>query len=399
MKKQQKLTDWGPKDTPLPSSSPQYPEVSASLLFLVFLLSLAIKNRYFCQPDGVSITLHESDTVTEETHIYSSLFTVKVHERFTYWRRKSSVCLLLLLCGDIEMCPGPQIPSLTDDINKLCRNRGLKFFHVNVRGLQGNFDELQNILVNSKIDIFALTEIFINVLTATSEFDIPGYTFLYKIRENGIGGGVGIYIRNNIHFIIREDLYDPKIECIWVEITPTKSKSFIFGSMYKPPDSSMHLSKNFTPNLAAKLQNINRENKEAIIMGDININYLKKDDHKVIKDIFAVNGYKQLFGSATRTISSSATLIDVILTNEPSTITNSETVNASLRDHDIKACVRKANNIKYEDETIKCRDFSRYNVDIINNELLNADWKSVYDSNCPVHALRNLMSILVETLN
>ena len=143
------------------------------------------------------------------------------------------------------MCPGPQIPSLTDDINKLCKNRGLKFFHVNVRSLQGNFDELQNILVNSKIGIFTLTEIFINAHTETSEFDIPGYTFLYKIRENGIGGGVGIYIRNNIHFIIREDLYEPEIECIWVEITPTKSKLFIFGSVYKPPDSSIHLSKNY----------------------------------------------------------------------------------------------------------------------------------------------------------
>ena len=111
-----------------------------------------------------------------------------------------------------------------------------------------------------------MTDIFINAHTGTSEFDIPGYTFLYKIRENGIGGGVGMYIRIDIHFIIREDLYDPQNECIWVEITPTKS--FILGLMYKPPDSSIHLSKNFTPNLAAKFQNINRENKEVIIMGD-----------------------------------------------------------------------------------------------------------------------------------
>ena len=143
--------------------------------------------------------------------------------------------------------------------------------------------------------------------------------------------------------------------------------------MYKAPDSSIRLSKNFTPNLAAKLQNINRENKEVIIMGDINIDYLKKDDHKVIKDIFGVNGYKQLLRSAIRTTSSSATLIDVILTNEPSTITNSETINASLSDHDIIACVRKANNIKHEADTTKCRDISRYNVDFINNDLLNAD--------------------------
>ena len=70
----------------------------------------------------------------------SSLFIGKVYERFTYWRRKSSVCLLLLLCDDIEMCLGPQSPSLTDHINKLCKNRGLKFFQINVRGLQGNFD-------------------------------------------------------------------------------------------------------------------------------------------------------------------------------------------------------------------------------------------------------------------
>ena len=55
---------------------------------------------------------------------------------------------------------------------------------------------------------------------------------------------------------------------------------------------------------------------------------------------------------------------------------NSETINASLSDHDIIACVRKANNIKYEAETIKRRDFSQYNVDI-NNELLNTDWKFV----------------------
>lgn len=84
-------------------------------MFLAFILSLAIKNLYFCQPDGVGITLHESDMPTEEINIYSSLLAGKVHEKFTYWQRKSSVCLLLLLCGNIEMSPGPQIPSLTDD--------------------------------------------------------------------------------------------------------------------------------------------------------------------------------------------------------------------------------------------------------------------------------------------
>uniref|UniRef100_A0A7M5WX22 Uncharacterized protein n=1 Tax=Clytia hemisphaerica TaxID=252671 RepID=A0A7M5WX22_9CNID len=100
-----------------------------------------------------------------------------------------------------------------------------------------------------------------------------------------------------------------------------------------------------------------------------------------------------------RITETTATLIDVILTTDASNISCSQVINCSMSDHDIVACCRKLNHFKYEPETIKCRDFSKYNVDTINNELLNVDWNVVYSTTCPVNALTHLLSILKETLS
>ena len=43
---------------------------------------------------------------------------------------------------------------------------------------------------------------------------------------------------------------------------------------------------------------------ETIILGDINVNYLIKKDHKNIKDIFKIHGYQQIIETPTRTTNS-----------------------------------------------------------------------------------------------
>ena len=39
----------------------------------------------------------------------------KVYEKYIYQRKRSFLHLLLLLCGDVEKCPGP-----TESNNKIC---------------------------------------------------------------------------------------------------------------------------------------------------------------------------------------------------------------------------------------------------------------------------------------
>ena len=127
---------------------------------------------------------------------------------------------------------------------------------------------------------FFLSEIFINDDTVI-DFEILGYKLIKLPRKNGPGGGVGLYTHDQIPFIKREDLDDPDdpdIERIWIEIFPDSTKSFIFCVAYRPPDTSEYLPKEFTTKLHKKIELVNKEKKEVIIMGDLNTNYLVKDD-------------------------------------------------------------------------------------------------------------------------
>ena len=60
-----------------------------------------------------------------------------------------------------------------------------------------------------------------------------------------------------------------------------------------------------------------RENKETIIIGDVNSNYLDKKCDKRFKNILSLNAFIQLIDSPTRTTTHSETLIDKILSNKP----------------------------------------------------------------------------------
>ena len=132
------------------------------------------------------------------------------------------------------------------------------------------------------------------------------------------------------------------------------------GTLYRPPDSSQYLSKNFDTVLANLLKEM--DNKEVIILGDINVDYLKTT-HRSIKDSFLLNGFYQLIKAPTRVTETTATLIDVIQTNFKNDISYSTVIPAGLSDHDLIGCVRKMNNVKYQPKIIHCRNYNNYNVD------------------------------------
>jgi len=77
---------------------------------------------------------------------------------------------------------------------------------------------------------------------------------------------------------------------------------------------------------------------KAIVTGEMNINYLKRDDHKDLKDIIDIAGFKQIILCPTRVNETSSTLIDIILTNNEHKISNSEVFPVSLSDHDCVGC-------------------------------------------------------------
>ena len=64
-------------------------------------------------------------------------------------------------------------------------------------------------------------------------------------------------------------------------------------------------------------------------MGDMNIDYNKKDGHEIIKSSMGLYGMKQLVKKATRITNTSKTLIDVIYSTNMSAVSHCDVIPTS----------------------------------------------------------------------
>ena len=148
-------------------------------------------------------------------------------------------------------------------------------------------------------------------------YNIPTHSLVTKSRKNKAGGGVGIFIANNINFVKREELSTFKegiFESICIEIQLC-NKRFLIGVIYRPPGNKI---KEFEETFEHFLLGINREKKQCYLMEDFNIDTLKIDQN-TLSDNFMnqlpSSSFYALITKPTRITQNSATLIDNILTN------------------------------------------------------------------------------------
>ena len=227
------------------------------------------------------------------------------------------------------------------------------------------------------IHIFGITESHTTSSVNDGELSIDGYNMIRKDRSTGIGGGVICYIRDDLKWQRRNDLEQPGIECIWIELYLKNSKSILIAIIYKPPDSSKHLDKKFTEKLDSVISISTNENKESLIIGDINCDYLVPNDHKEIKDIFKFNGFKQVIKDPTRITTSSRTLIDIAATTHANRIDETIVMGNSISDHELIGIVRKLHLQKYQPRKIISRDYSKFNEQLYKIDLRNLPWENV----------------------
>ena len=111
-------------------------------------------------------------------------------------------------------------------------------------------------LFNRQKCILTLSET--HMTTNDSEiYKMGGYQFIHRNRQGGEGGGVAMYISEDIAWKRREDLETDDIESIWIEIDILKGKNFLVGCIYRPPDSSLYLPKDFNTHLSEMVTKVN----------------------------------------------------------------------------------------------------------------------------------------------
>ena len=256
--------------------------------------------------------------------------------------------------------------------------------HINIRSLPDKFDRLKKILTNLdnekiQFDAILLCETF---LTDTNHdlFNIPGYTFISRHRKHYRQGGVGIYIKNNINFIIRDDLsifIETYFETLFLEVTSSKgNRPIIIGEVYRVPNSSCPNSITNYELITNKLQN---ENKEIIIGTDQNFDYLNIHCaySKHLLETFFTACLVPTITRPTRITSESATLNDNIYVNgNRLEYLRSGILVTDISDHfpifvftgkHVRQCKPKNNTNSY-------RKLDTTAIDRINTLLLATDW-------------------------
>ena len=119
--------------------------------------------------------------------------------------------------------------------SKKTNNTNLSVLHTNICSLQGNFDNLEQLLNNLEYesDFITLTEIWHTVGNQTFISGLlTGYQNYEGISGSTLKGGCGFYIKNNILFVIRQEL-SKKHEANWIEIMGTSKENLVAGVVNK----------------------------------------------------------------------------------------------------------------------------------------------------------------------
>ena len=102
-------------------------------------------------------------------------------------------------------------------------------FHINIVSLSSHLDDLKMLLslLDHPFDIIAVSETKIkDGQEPVTNFSIVGYEFRHTPTKSDFGG-VGIFYKNNLDFVVRDDLSQSihtTSESIFIELSPEQNK-------------------------------------------------------------------------------------------------------------------------------------------------------------------------------
>ena len=151
---------------------------------------------------------------------------------------------------------------------------------------------------------------------------------------------------------------------------------------YQPPNSEIGL----LDNLELFLSKNDLENKELILIGDMNCDYMKAclDPHSSrLQFLSSIYQLMQLIDEPMHITVISKTLIDLILTNRPENILSTGVIHLGISDHSLISVVRKFKLAK-SCLTIKyVHNFKHFCVDEFHTDLLQAPWDMIFSIDDP----------------
>ena len=288
----------------------------------------------------------------------------------------------------------------TTDFKNLQDEHTFSSIHFNARSLPKNHDSIVNLLklLQFDFDVICLSETWLK--DSGEMYSIPNYSFVNKNRRLRAGGGVGIYINNNVHYISRSDvsISDTLGDSVFIEIPIEGKKNVVLGVIYKPPDTNCA---QFIEAFDNVISTLVLENKSIYIMGDFNLDLLKYSENNNIKQFFNVmcsNMCLPIISRPTRITRSSATLLDNIITNQMERPMHRGIIYSDVSDHlpifQISNLNPTSDRLLHAKSNNTCRVITKEKINAFQEELSKYNWSNVLNQDDPDIAYNYFSSVL-----
>jgi hypothetical protein len=207
-------------------------------------------------------------------------------------------------------------------------------------------------------------------------YSLPGYRLIRCDRVGRTGGGVAMYLREDLsHKVIYGTQSGSQLECLFVEVSFSHSK-VLLGVVYSPPNSNYF--EEFQGIIELLLPNYNHH----IVLGDFNT-CLNRGDSRSDRLMSILNASNlctlPLRPTHYTPYLNSFTLLDLIITSEPSLAVSHGQLNADqFSAHDLIYLTYKLKSPKFKPKIKSFRRFDLIDVDRLRVEADGIDWSAVF---------------------
>jgi exonuclease III len=237
---------------------------------------------------------------------------------------------------------------------------------LNINGLASKFEQLKEVL-QKHLDILIIQETKLDSGFPPGQFIMEGYSKPYRLDRNRFGGGVMIYVRENIPSkLLTKHTFTETIEGLFIEINLRKTKLLLFGGYRSEHKEYGVCAKTFFHEISLALDKYVTYEK-ILLAGDFNI----KETNPVLEDFLYEHSMKNNVKENTCFKNlDNPSCIDLFLTNTPLSFQHTATIATGLSDfHKMVVTVMKTTCPKAEPKIIYYRDYKKFDLDAFRKEL------------------------------
>ncbi len=220
----------------------------------------------------------------------------------------------------------------------------LRMCHINIQSLnpgepglttRANYklDQMRTVLqLEHHFDVIGVSETWLMAKHTDEQIALDNYDIHRKDRDTH-AGGVCVYVNSILPNKRRDDLEDPLLEIVWIEIS-RDPKPILIGVAYRRPGMDRDSAANYIQKFQDMMMKVMNTNADAIyLMGDFNDpcttwegRHPQSELKEQLLDSTTTLGLHQLINVPTHRTDTSANILDLIFTDSPGHVTMTGTL-------------------------------------------------------------------------